>query len=517
VEEPLQTRIQTLARLTKESQAAGTPATRAEKLFALAETWAKARGRLTLPSVDDFGASNYHLEEFWDQRQRNAKVAGFSDAAQEMEGRDELRHAHRYYLQAADAAPGTPLAARSLWLANDAIRRIAELSPWAAARAFETRAGALSQELHQKLLRQSPGSNEAKRSVWWSFPMPAELPKTWLPGEGPAYEVEVDIAKAFGSGMPAGREWIVREGFSKRFTSLVTNAATWDTPKLLAEIQSMQQEFRKPGSHAPDTTHINHLDDLALLLQQPGLTPATRAKYFAARLAEGPPNLDDPDLAPFLDFATFLALVREGPVSSNPQTGERTFRPMPERMREFLNKFPKSPKREAALARLAIATVRQLHGHAEVTGINWPEAPLLDGYRTIGIAQKQPFEAAPVFAALDAYETEFPNGRYSAEMRLWRGAAAINTANWKLALKLLTETLDDPSKPDLHLDAALNLANIFCRLLDQPEARGPIIEAMAENASAQKRLKQFMESDTPGARLRCLEGYLAQRFKHESA
>ncbi|RYD80453.1 MAG: tetratricopeptide repeat protein, partial [Verrucomicrobiaceae bacterium] len=120
------------------------PMARAERFFALAEEWSEARGRLTLPSVDDFGLFRNEFYEGWALRVRNARFAGYSndEAAVELEARDELRHAFRLYLQTVEAAPSGPLAARSLWRANDTLRRMAELSPWSSARAFETNASA---------------------------------------------------------------------------------------------------------------------------------------------------------------------------------------------------------------------------------------------------------------------------------------------------------------------------------------------------------------------------------------
>jgi hypothetical protein len=181
-------------------------------------------------------------------------------------------------------------------------------------------------------------------------------------------------------------------------------------------------------------------------------------------------------------------------------------------MREFLDAYPHSRKREAALARLAIATVRETRRHAGVVSTEWPEAPKLGGYKTVAVKRGEPFAAQRVFAALDVYDREYPNGRYAAEIRLWRGAASIDATDWKTALDLLVATLDDEAKRDLHLDAALNLSDIFMRLLDQPELRPEIIAALRENRSAQVRLRQFMHSETLGARLRCMEGFLDQQF-----
>jgi hypothetical protein len=52
-------------------------------------------------------------------------------------------------------------------------------------------------------------------------------------------------------------------------------------------------------------------------------------------------------------------------------------------------------------------------------------------------------------------------------------------------------------------------------LLDDPGKRPEVIAANRENPAAQKRLGQFMHSETLGARLSCLDGYLAEQFGRE--
>lgn len=507
--------VEKLERMSKEAMLAQDSSTRADKLYALAEMWASVRGYLTLPSSEDFGLFNNEFYEGWANRHRNARIAGFpgEKAAEELEVRDELRHAFRYYLEAADAASGTAVAARALWRANDALRRMAELSPWSAARAFETNVAALSRQLHERLKKEYPDSDEAKRlSVWWSFPPSAEL--RWMPGDITDHEAEVAIAEAFrGGGQDAEVSFFWDEywEFGRRLQQLATNAGTWDTAKLLDELAAIRREFLPKFAGPRGSWVINHLDDLTLFLHEPGLTPSVRAKYFAARLSDASPGLDDPEMQPWLDYLTFLALTREqGP--EDPATGKQIVRPMSERMREFLNKFPRSRKREAALARLAVATVREARGHTGVVSTEWPEAPKLGGYKEVTTQGGEPFDARTVFSTLDAYEQEYPNGRYAAEMRLWRGAVSINISDWNAAIDLLTATLDDGTKRDLHLDAALNLADVFMRLLEKPETRPAIIAALVRNPSARNRLKQFVYSETLGARLRCLEKYLEEMY-----
>ena len=122
---------------------------------------------------------------------------------------------------------------------------------------------------------------------------------------------------------------------------------------------------------------------------------------------------------------------------------------MSERMREFIEKYPESRKREAALARLAIATVRESRTHTGVRGTEWPEAPKVGGYKAMEVSRGVPFVRARAFSALDDYDREFPNGRYAAEIRLWRGAASIDAGDWPLAMAMLVGTLDNPNQRDL--------------------------------------------------------------------
>jgi hypothetical protein len=97
-------------------------------------------------------------------------------------------------------------------------------------------------------------------------------------------------------------------------------------------------------------------------------------------------------------------------------------------------------------------------------------------------------------------------------MRLWRAAVHLADAKWQRALNGLMATLDDQTHLDLHLDAALHLADLFLRLIDEPASRADLISVIASNPGAQKRLFEFMRSDTLGARLAVFEGFLREHF-----
>ncbi len=113
-----------LKNLTEALRAAPTPQLRAEKALAPAEAWASQRGNLCLPLAEEGGdIFSSDLYESWRVRLQNAQTAGHTPeaASAEMEGWDEQRHAFAYYLRAADAWPGSPLAAHALWRANESL------------------------------------------------------------------------------------------------------------------------------------------------------------------------------------------------------------------------------------------------------------------------------------------------------------------------------------------------------------------------------------------------------------
>ncbi len=87
--------------------------------WSLATTWEACRGQLILSAVHagpgSYMASDHRQMEL--RLRANALALGYrSDTVnRELESRDELRHAYDHCLLAAEAAPGTPLAARALF------------------------------------------------------------------------------------------------------------------------------------------------------------------------------------------------------------------------------------------------------------------------------------------------------------------------------------------------------------------------------------------------------------------
>jgi hypothetical protein len=256
---------------------------------------------------------------------------------------------------------------------------------------------------------------------------------------------------------------------------------------------------------------MNDLDDLALFLDQPGVTPAMCAKYFLMRIEDGKLE-DDPALATTRDFLAFLRTVRTVRRSES-ENGEGVYdwQGKAEAWRAFLHEFPNSPKVEAARLRLARAIYHTYRTHIGVESYDWPAAPIWGGYKRMVVERDKPFDTAPIFAALDEYDRLYPKGRYAAEIRLMRGGASIDSGDYATAITNLTGILDDSTKRDLHFDASLELAECFSRLADDTQ-RPRILSALRDQPRGIFYLRHFVQSETLGALLRPLEAYFREAF-----
>ncbi len=150
----------------------------AEALLRLADGWAAARGKLVFAPLETDATRGAVFADNAVQaglhRRENGATLGFpTDTLNHaLEGHDELRHAQRWWLRAADAAPaGSPLRARALWSALKATPGIALASPFQYARAGETKLAAAARQLYERLRRECPASREAREfAVYYDFP-----------------------------------------------------------------------------------------------------------------------------------------------------------------------------------------------------------------------------------------------------------------------------------------------------------------------------------------------------------
>jgi hypothetical protein len=189
---------------------------------------------------------------------------------------------------------------------------------------------------------------------------------------------------------------------------------------------------------------------------------------------------------------------------------------MEEMARDFLKKYPRSHKREAAL--FVIARSVQALSRPYFCDVGMPAPGTEPNDNIFDITQKsyqrEAFDPKRVLGALDDYDREFPNGRYAAEVRNLRAMTLWRMHDWGRALDLTLPQLDDKSKLDLQPEAAVRLANIFADLA-KAENRAELLAAIRSRPAAALRLKLFL-AKAPGDRahpLRYLVSYLSDQLK----
>lgn len=155
--------IELEAKLRAESE----PEERARIALEIGDYWMAMRGRLTMPSLNPRWIFNSESELAELQRRKNARILGIDaeDSSEELDRRDEAWHARRAYTEAAELAQSADTRARALAGWNECVFRLAELTPYQAARAFERDDTAVSRGIYRRLTEECAGTPEAKAAV----------------------------------------------------------------------------------------------------------------------------------------------------------------------------------------------------------------------------------------------------------------------------------------------------------------------------------------------------------------
>ncbi|HYJ07073.1 MAG TPA: outer membrane protein assembly factor BamD, partial [Chthoniobacterales bacterium] len=144
--------------------ASGPSQEKAEEMLRLGDAWAEARGRLLRAPLDTDVQMLKRAERLNAlARRANGRSIRLKNVDAELAERDELRHASRWWLNAARARPGTPLGAKARWKALEAMPKIAAASEYAEQLAREIKGEAVSKEIYERLRTEAPDSVEAKR------------------------------------------------------------------------------------------------------------------------------------------------------------------------------------------------------------------------------------------------------------------------------------------------------------------------------------------------------------------
>jgi hypothetical protein len=566
--------------------AASASGDKAEQMSQVGDAWAEARGKLLGAPLDtntanpNVASSSTSPEHPADtpvtllqlnpaltlvHRRENARSIGLKNPDAELSERDELRHASRWWLNAARARPGSPLAAEARWKALEAMPKLARASDYAEQLAREINGESVSREIYQRLRSECPTSKEATRlAAYWSFPVPAKS------NDQTTY-VEPTIARDanimgypfgdFGALQPQESDYDPKtaatwKNIEESVAALRDRAGRSDTAKIAGEVRELRDQTQRVLTSAGDDYWINLLDDLAQFFTEPNLTPKMQQTYVNIRLdvlhrtnmseRKSPPiSTKDTDTAvaaeieeaqrdpankPIADYLEMclLALTAGDRIEVEtdiPDAKEteghalyysRDYAGMEKMARDFLAKYPKSKKREAAMfvrARSVQALSRPYFMFASVPliGID-PKTGLTELQQKS--YQHEPFDPKRVLGALDDYDREFPKGRYTAEVRNLRAMTLWRMHDWPAALDLTLAQFADATKPELQPEAAVRLANIFAALEDAP-SRADLLAAIKARPAAIPLLKKFL--DASGADrthpLRYLASYLNDQLK----
>jgi TolA-binding protein len=556
--------VSRLERLTNDQS--GAPQQKAERMFKLGDTWAEARGLLLRVPLDTDLHEGVTISGLL--RRDNGHALRLPDVEDQLDERDELHHASRWWMRAARALPGTPLSARARLKALEALPQIARVSSYTEQRAREINLEAVSREIYDKLRAESPNSPEAQRlAAYWSLPpeekKSEEAATMFSPQDGATPLVTCDeAASPLGYPIAANNAFEALTGsnsatedksgpgwneIDKRVNALRETAEA-------GEIKDLARVVRKNITAREDVTTANCLDDLAQFLSEPNLSANARSIYVNLRLdllhrthwPDSPVDpgisVDDndeaveaaidaaeknPALQSFHDYLDFCRIglvagkrfdVQTDIAGSKEPDGatyhSRDFAMIEKMTRDFLAKYPRSHKREAAMFVLARAIYSLSRPYFLCVGV---QAPGSEPDGVVDIVRKayykEPFDPRRVTPAFDDYDREFPNGRYAADVRDMRAATLWRIGQWDKALDLTLAQIAERNPADLLGDAETRLANIFAELANVKH-RPQVLQAIRARPACVPYLAAYVGAATKDMAhpLRYLQRYLSDQL-----
>lgn len=564
----VRTLVNRLQKLT--SDTGGSAPEKAERMVQLGDTWAGARGQLLRTPLGTriHVSSSSTLDGL--TRRDNGAALHLPGAEDQLDDRDELHHASRWWMRAARLVPSTPTAARARLKALETLPQVARASHYAETRAREIKLEAVSREIYDKLRSESPKSPEAQRfAAYWSVPpaTKAEADSSWAPPDVTSYywpDTCTDEAsshgypfsddEAFQQLVPAREQGLeVPAEIITRVRALRGTAAAMEPVELLKEVTALSKDLRASATGAEDAGGINCMEDLAQFLSEPGVTREAQDIYVnlrldllhrarAAVLDPGMSGTDSDETVSaeidaaqknplFKSLGDYLDICRMALVSGarsdvatdikDPKDAEhpvtyisRDHAEMEKMAREFLQKYPHSQKKEAALFVLARSVYALSCPFINCIGIPLPGTQPVDD--VVEVAQKpytrEPFQPERVMKALDDYDHAFPNGRYAMDVRNLRAATFWRMGRWDKALDLTLAQISDKTHPELFAEGTLRLANIFAELANV-EHRPDVMAAIQARPATIPFLQAYTAAATKSREhpLRYLQKYVSDQ------
>jgi hypothetical protein len=455
----------------------------------------------------------------------------------------------------------------------EALPQIARFSLYTEQRAREIKLEAVSREIYDKLRAESPNSPEAQRfAAYWSVP-PEQKKSEGTSADVSAQSDQTAVVECDDTAAPLGYPISDKNAFDALTRKNPSGSYQEEQPPYqvwnyvdrhvkelrqtadAAGVKDLQQLVRKNISGREDVTLANCLDDLAQFLSEPNLPDeATRVAYVNLRLdllhrthwpdspvdpgisgqdsdeavaAEIDEAEKNPALQSFHDYLDFCRIgliagkrievktdIRGGKELDGVTYYSRDFPKIEKVTRDFLAKYPRSHKREAAIFVLAraIYSLSCPHILCDTAATSGSEED-----RLVDVVQKmhrvEPFDPKRVMQALDDYDREFPNGRYAADVRDMRAATFWRMGDWGKALDLTLAQIADQVSGDLLGDAETRLANIFAELANV-EHRPQVLEAIRARPACLPYLAAYVGAATSDRAhpLRYLQRYLSDQL-----
>ena len=553
-----------LEKLTIAARAAKDPAARAAACLKLGDAWAAARGKLLTYPLDTHERRNGVYRDYSTHtNERRVESAPFIGATGnyklDLENRDELRHAFNWWLEASDAQPGTPQNAPVLWRTLKAMPQIADVSTFTFERAVARKWGDVARKLYDRLRTECPDSVEAKRyAVAWDFAAPK---KPAGGNDGEAVSAERDPAGTGISGATAlGVEGPTVEyqdlaAFTADVAALESEISGADIAKARAKVAALRKKMPGAGASFYDARWVNLLDDLALFLTEPDPGVEIRRRYAEMRfrftnrsavgrgfygddaanpgpdevlLADVQKAVADPATKAVADYFAFLKLAvianhytfvkiedkdknQENLSKEEDTYSSRDYPLLAKEAQTFLEKYPQSKKREAALLLHARAVYRSSEQISLKKIVNWPRASRWEGGDEPTLTQQERFDPKTVLAALDAYDHAFPHGRYASDIREYRAAVAFRQHDWKTAIDLSLAQLDGHDNIALNTKAADRLGNVFAQIADE-RYRLDVFAAIKENKHARELFEKYLALEDDAHPLLYMKTWVRQQL-----
>jgi TolA-binding protein len=567
--------VNRLEQLTNDKS--GTPQQKAARMSKLGDTWAEARGRLLRVPLDTELHEGAPVSGLL--RRANGHTLRLPDVEDQLDDRDELHHAARWWMRAARALPGTPLSAKARLKVLEAMPQIARDSLYAEQRAREIKLEAVSREIYDKLRTESPSSPEARRfAAYWSLPPEEEKSESEYTESAQTIDgastnsADTGLVTCDDDALPLGYPISAKHAFDALTRKSQSGSMEEEQQqyRLRGDIENRVKALRETGDAGEakdlaqlvrknitgreDVTTANCLDDLAQFLAESNLADDAHAVYVNLRLdllhrTHWPDSLVDPGISvsdsdeavaaeidaaeknpalqsfrDYLDFCRIglvagkrIEIKSDVPDSKEPDGAtyhSRDFAKIEKMTRDFLAKYPRSHKREAAMFVLARAIYSLSCPYILCVSV---EPSGSEGETLVDVVQKmhrmEPFDPKRVMQALDDYDREFPNGRYSADVRDMRAATFWRMGQWDKALDLTLAQIADGVSGDLLGNAETRLANIFAEVANV-EHRPQVLEAIRARPACIPYLAAYLGAATNDRAhpLRYLQRYLIDQL-----